>query len=223
MEPTSSPSGAAVKLHRCHRSRRLELHNQLGLTMVNRLLPSAHFHGQCSKLYIRTYCKARSIHSIFCFICKSLTNWMRTDVTCMYCSYILISSRSRKILMVSSRQQVQRGQICLANVKFTRHIFNRNFICLILFIEPRPAVAKVAPAKRNFIMHREYLVELLLVAWVNELITSIGINQVHVPSGTTKEKFMTTKFIPDNHCLVDKVTATLRETGLQSSNLISWY
>nr|ABF97022.1 expressed protein [Oryza sativa Japonica Group] len=60
MEPTSSPSGAAVKLHRCHRSRRLELHNQLGLTMVNRLLPSAHFHGQCSKLYIRTYCKARS-------------------------------------------------------------------------------------------------------------------------------------------------------------------
>uniref|UniRef100_A0A0D3FKD4 Uncharacterized protein n=1 Tax=Oryza barthii TaxID=65489 RepID=A0A0D3FKD4_9ORYZ len=27
---------------------------------VNRLLPSAHFHGQCSKLYIRTYCKARS-------------------------------------------------------------------------------------------------------------------------------------------------------------------
>uniref|UniRef100_A0A0D3FKD6 Uncharacterized protein n=1 Tax=Oryza barthii TaxID=65489 RepID=A0A0D3FKD6_9ORYZ len=84
-------------------------------------------------------------------------------------------------------------------------------------------LAKVAPAKRNFIMHREYLVELLLVAWVNELITSIGINQVHVPSGTTKEKFMTTKFIPDNHCLVDKVTATLRETGLQSSNLISWY
>lgn len=41
---------------------------------------------------------------------------------------------------VSSCQQVQRGQICLANVKFTRHIFNRNFICLILFIEPRPAV-----------------------------------------------------------------------------------
>lgn len=161
---------------------------------------------------------------------------------------------------VSSRQQVQRGQICLANVKFTRHIFNRNFICLILFIEPCPAVghcchalihysrqpdlwarrrehatlqslppaatltnAEVAPVKRNFIMHREYLVELLLVAWVNELITSIGINQVHVPSGTTKEKFMTTKFIPDNHCSVDKVTATLRETGLQSSNLISWY
>uniref|UniRef100_A0A0D3FKD5 Uncharacterized protein n=1 Tax=Oryza barthii TaxID=65489 RepID=A0A0D3FKD5_9ORYZ len=88
---------------------------------------------------------------------------------------------------------------------------------------PTARPAKVAPAKRNFIMHREYLVELLLVAWVNELITSIGINQVHVPSGTTKEKFMTTKFIPDNHCLVDKVTATLRETGLQSSNLISWY
>jgi hypothetical protein len=57
-------------------------------------------------------------------------------------------------------------------------------------------------------MHREYLVELLLVAWVNELITSIGINQVHVPSGTTKEKFMTTKFIPDNHCSVDKVRSS---------------
>uniref|UniRef100_A0A0E0NX48 Uncharacterized protein n=1 Tax=Oryza rufipogon TaxID=4529 RepID=A0A0E0NX48_ORYRU len=88
---------------------------------------------------------------------------------------------------------------------------------------PTARPAEVAPVKHNFIMHREYLVELLLVAWVNELITSIGINQVHVPSGTTKEKFMTTKFIPDNHCSVDKVTATLRETGLQSSNLISWY
>uniref|UniRef100_A0A0D9Z9G9 Uncharacterized protein n=1 Tax=Oryza glumipatula TaxID=40148 RepID=A0A0D9Z9G9_9ORYZ len=41
-----------------NRSRGLQLHNQLGLTLVNRLLPSAHFHGQCSKLYIRTCCKA---------------------------------------------------------------------------------------------------------------------------------------------------------------------
>ncbi|KAF2939893.1 hypothetical protein DAI22_03g229650 [Oryza sativa Japonica Group] len=130
MEPTSSPSGAAVKLHRCHRSRRLELHNQLGLTMVNRLLPSAHFHGQCSKLYIRTYCKARSIHSIFCFICKSvlqLTNWMRTDVTCMYCSYILISSRSRKILMVCFS-----NCFLLLNVFF---VFCFIAICHILLID----------------------------------------------------------------------------------------
>ncbi|XP_052148725.1 formin-like protein 13 [Oryza glaberrima] len=130
MEPTSSPSGAAVKLHRCHRSRRLELHNQLGLTMVNRLLPSAHFHGQCSKLYIRTYCKARSIHSIFCFICKSvlqLTNWMRTDVTCMYCSYILISSRSRKILMVCFS-----NCFLLLNVIF---VFRFIAICHILLID----------------------------------------------------------------------------------------
>ncbi|BAF12391.1 Os03g0454300 [Oryza sativa Japonica Group] len=161
-----------------NRSRRLELHNQLGLTMVyggrwtevecvypsacpmptyvyflvsedidqltaqlinssivwviqvNRLLPSAHFHGQCSKLYIRTYCKARSIHSIFCFICKSvlqLTNWMRTDVTCMYCSYILISSRSRKILMVCFS-----NCFLLLNVFF---VFCFIAICHILLID----------------------------------------------------------------------------------------
>lgn len=97
---------------------------------VNRLLPSAHFHGQCSKLYIRTYCKARSIHSIFCFICKSvlqLTNWMRTDVTCMYCSYILISSRSRKILMVCFS-----NCFLLLNVIF---VFRFIAICHILLID----------------------------------------------------------------------------------------